>query len=197
MPSALPIYISGGAESMSLRQLPSRVNVPLSSVSKDNDNAQPKSSATQAGGRRSRGPAAPTGLTITTEIEIPEIAGIVELLKKLNNPSLLTESREHSNFYDFSIVRWARRRSSLVYRNSFANGCATKEIEAPHVGKVTRQFVPAINTDVLLECLTLRDVRELANLEEPTMTNPTQIGTRIGSEIETTIGSLPRDIVLA
>jgi len=149
-----------------------------------------------AAGRKIRPPSAPTLVSVCAVTFMPEIPRIVDVLKRLNDSQLLTESRGYSNFYDFSIVRWATRRTYLVYRNSVANGCAKKEIDAPHEGRTSDQFVPAINTDVLLACLTIRDVADLAQFERPTVTDPDQLGARVRREIEIAPGSLPRDPVL-
>lgn len=170
-----------------------------SGVSPNIEKAQRKQTATPKTGHGGVIiPVPPTGLTAkhVGEVEIPEIPRIVDNFKKLNDSNLLTESRGYSNFYDLSIVRWVQRRSYLVYRNAIASGCATKEIETPHKGQVAEQFVPAIDTDVLLACLSLRDVRELAQFEQPTMT-PTQIGERVGRLIDITPGTLPRELPAA
>jgi hypothetical protein len=188
---------NAAVDSLSIARLPTRVRV-ISGVSANIDNAQPKHpAAPKIGLKRGGVPAAPT-ISVTTELEIPEIPRIVEFLTKLNESNLLTESRGHSNFYEFSIVRWVSRRNQLLYRNAFASGCATRELEIPHTkDQETGQFVPAIDRDVLLGCLTLRDVRELVRFEQPTLTNPTQIGGRVEREIEIAPGSLPRDLATA
>lgn len=138
-------------------------------------------------------PQPPTGLTVTQQIEIPEISEIVDIVKRLSDSKLLTESRRYSNFFSFSIERWAQRRAGLIYRNSVNFGCATNEIEVPHKGKTSDEFVPELNNDVLLECLYLGDVRELSEFEQPVMTNPDQIGGHIGRDIDIVPGALPRE----
>ena len=156
------------------------------------------SSRPKAGAGEPRRPAAPTSLTVTTAVEIPEITQIIDLLKKLNDSHLLNESRDYSNFYNFSIARWANRRSSLVYGNIFAHVCAPKtEIDVPQPGRAADAFVPTMYNDVLLECLTIRDVEELAQYEGPIVTDPNQIGGRVTAEIQTSVGSLPRDLFWA
>jgi len=136
-------------------------------------------------------PAPPTVLTATVYVEVPELREIVNALKKLNDSNLLTKSRRYSNFFDFSIVRWAQRREDLIYRNSVVNVCAKKEIETPHKSHIPEDFVPALDTDVMLGCLNLGNVKDLAQFEQPVMTNPDQIGGQIARDIEIVPGTLP------
>lgn len=138
-------------------------------------------------------PQPPTGLAVTQQIEIPEISEIVDIVKRLNDSKLLTESRRYSNFFSFSIGRWTQRRADLIYRNSVNFSCATNEIEVPHKGKAPDEFVPELNTDVLLECLHLGDIRELSEFEQALITNPDQIGGHTGRDIDIAPGALPRE----
>ncbi|MGO9615201.1 MAG: hypothetical protein ACLP6W_02235, partial [Bryobacteraceae bacterium] len=198
------------AESMPLAQLPSQGCVS-NGISAVTGKAQEQPSVARRVGvgkgrapggptalaRKMRAPGAPSSVSACAVTEMPEIPEIVGLLKRLNDSQVLTESRGYSNFYSFSIARWATRLGSLVYRNSIANGCAKREIEAPHEGRVADLFVPAINTDVLLACLTLRDVTDLSQFERPAITDPDRIGGQVGREIEITPGSFPRDLASA
>lgn len=58
-------------------------------------------------------------------------------------------------------------------------------------GKSRLSYVPALTTEALLNCLTVRDVRELAHFEQPTISNPMELGGRIGPTVELAPGSLP------
>jgi hypothetical protein len=142
-------------------------------------------------------PSAPTALTVTQMVEIPQIHDAIDILKKLNDASLLTESRKYSNYFAFSIGRWAQKRTDLIYRNAVGGNCATKEIEKPHASNVSAEFVPEIDEDVLLACLNINDVRDLAQFEQPAMTNPDQIGGLIRRDIDIAPGTLPKDLFLA
>jgi hypothetical protein len=142
-------------------------------------------------------PQPPTALTLTQQIEIPEISEIVDIVKRLNDSRLLTDSRKYSNFFNFSIGRWAQKRTDTIYRNSVNFGCATKEIEVPHKEKTSDEFVPELETDDLLGCTYLRDLRDLAKFEQPIMTNPDQIGGHVGRDIDIAPGALPREPYIA
>jgi len=144
-------------------------------------------------------PAPPTivSATITVPVEIPELKGLLATLNQLNDSDLLTDSRSYSSFYNFSIARWAQRRSELLYRNAALNRCHATRTEEPHKGQVDANFVPKVPPDVLLSCLTLSDVRELAGYEELTLSNPDPIGANAGREIDLSPGALPRDLYAA
>ena len=125
-------------------------------------------------------------------IGIPEAPRIVDSLIKLNDSEILTRTRQVSNFFNFSLVRWLNKRGALVYRNVLASKCTTKELELPHEGEKPAEFVPVLTEEALLRCLTVHDVRELAQFEYPTISNPMELGGRIGPVIEIAPGSLPR-----
>jgi hypothetical protein len=135
--------------------------------------------------------------TVTTLYPIPELSDIIVVLKDLNTPGLLTKSRNYSNFYAFSIGRWAVRRSSLMYENAIHNVCVTRTIELPDQNPPQANFVPEIDHDALLNCLTLNDVRELATYEPPIVENPDQIGRGIQRPIDVGLDALPKGIVPA
>jgi len=143
-------------------------------------------------------PALPTGLQGHAMMAINFVPEIANLLGELNNSDRLGRSRQVSNFFDFSIVRWARKRNSLIYGNYISGVCTvTKDMSIPVKGKKSDYFVPQFDNEVLLNCLTIHSVRELAQFELPTVTNPTQLGGRIGREIEVSPNTLPRDAYLA
>jgi hypothetical protein len=122
------------------------------------------------------------------------LADLVITLRLLNDSDLLTDSRNFSNFYAFSIGRWSQRRAELIYRNAGLQKCATQEIEKPYKKPVRDNFVPEIASDALLYCLTLKDIRELAAYEQPIMENPDQIGGAIGRPVDLSPGALPRRV---
>jgi hypothetical protein len=70
-------------------------------------------------------------------------------------------------------------------------------LEIPHKAQKSDNFIPTLDREALLRCMTLRDVRELAQFELPTISNPAQLGGRIKREIEITPGSLPRGPYMA
>ncbi len=121
---------------------------------------------------------------------------IIDLVKKLNDSELLTHSRRVSNFYGFSIGRWAYRRNNLIYRNMLNTGCFKKE-QWELGTKSSDDFVPMIDNDALVDCLTLRDVREIAPFELPTFSNQPIEG-KIQKDVEVSPSSLvPRNLYLA
>lgn len=135
--------------------------------------------------------------TVTINYSVPELPDIISVLKGLNKPDLLTKGRFYSNFYDFSIERWSQRRAALIYQSVIAGTCLPKAIEEPHKGPPPNNFVPEINADALVNCLSLKDVRELAAYELPIIENPDQIGRGIQRPIDVGLSALPRGIVPA
>ena len=83
-----------------------------------------------------------------------------------------------------------------MFRNAVTNACVDGATEIPNEGPKSDQFIPRIDSQALLKCLTLRDVREIAQFELPGISNP-QIAGRVERESEVTPGSLPRDPYLA
>jgi hypothetical protein len=119
-------------------------------------------------------------------------------MKKLNDSDLLTESRDYSNFFSWSVGQWAIRGKWLIYRNALVNHCnKTTKLEADPPRHVAKNYVPAMNSEILDECLNLGDVRELAEFEKPTMSNPDQIGGSVGRAVDVAPGALPRDLYAA
>jgi len=141
-------------------------------------------------------PLPPTQLSVTVvsvEVGIDELRRLVDAVSKLNDSDTLTHTRQVSNFFDFSVARWVNKRNTLLYRNVINNHCTMKQLEVPTKGNKPAQFIPALTQEALLNCLTLRDVRELAKLELPPISNPIELGGRVGSVIDVSPGSLPRD----
>ena len=58
-------------------------------------------------------------------------------------------------------------------------------------------YVPAVGKDVSLNCLTVRDLQELAEFELPKIPDTTNYGTRTGKEVDISPGSLPRNLYMA
>jgi len=138
-------------------------------------------------------PAAPTFLTVTALVDQYEMPNIVAAWQGLNNSERLTKSRGSSNYFDLSIVKWANRRGNLIYANVLSGMCRATELEIPHKGLKSEQYVPRINDEALMNCISLRDLRELAQYELPQTSNPAQIGGKIGKEVDLSPGSLPKD----
>jgi hypothetical protein len=57
--------------------------------------------------------------------------------------------------------------------------------------------VSSLGRELLLDCLTLHDIRELADFELPTIPDTTKFGVRGEREVDVSPGSLPRDLYLA
>ena len=146
-------------------------------------------------------PLPPTGLSASTSgpnldtLFLP----IADSLNQLNDPDLLNRSRKVSNFFEFSIIHWVTKRASLMYENMLGTMCFSGRYwETPYKEQKVEHFVPAVDKDALLNCLTLRDVRELAQLELPTFSNPMQLKGSIHREVEVNPNSLmPRDLYMA
>jgi hypothetical protein len=124
-----------------------------------------------------------------------------QFLTTLNDSDMLSRGRQVSRFFDVSIVRWAGKRADLIYANAFAGLCtSTKEIEIVDEKRRSTYgdyYVPKLEEQMVRSCLTFRDIEELAQFELPTLTNPTQLGSREWTQIELSPGSLPRDPYMA
>ncbi len=125
-------------------------------------------------------PAAPVLLRVAEVGQIDYIPQLTELLNGLNDSDLLSRSRQVSRFFDYSIVRWVRKRGNIMYGNSFSNVCTpNKELEVPDQAKKSLYadyYTPRLDPETMLSCLTFQDVQDLAHFELPTITNPTQLG---------------------
>ena len=178
-------------------QPPSGPTPPVSGPinSKPKALASPHTARSPKTARAGAAPAAPviSVAGVVYNIEIPELAAIRDALNNLNSSELLTDSRDNSAFYNISITRWSERRSDLIYRNAVLDRCEAEDIEEPTTRKTD---VPVIFPKVLLGCLTLADIRELAAFEEPAI-SPDLIGGTVGKEIDVSPGALPRDLYAA
>ena len=139
-------------------------------------------------------PTAPGMLVAVVRMKLNEISEIRDYLNQLNDADLLSRSRRVSNFFNFSIARWGQKRNDLLYRNAVIKTCATSELEVPNRTKGTDYFVPTFDKTVLLKCLNISDVRELAHFELPTFSNPTQLQGRVLSEVRKLTRALSRKI---
>ena len=95
-------------------------------------------------------PSPAINLTVKILYTIDELPVIADLMGKLNDSELLALSRQDSNFFDASIVRWISKRNSLVFRNEMAGVCTPKVLEVPHEGRHSPYFVPALDGEALV-----------------------------------------------
>lgn len=195
------------AESMSIAQLAklqvnetSIINAMTGKKSPEHPTV-PKNTPEHNGSLKSGPPrlSPPTMLSANAFGPISEMRPISELFSALDDSDLLAQSRQFSNFFDLSIYTWATKRDDLLVLRVDISPCYMGKGDpmASYKGPKPALFVPAIKKDVLLKCFTLQDVRELAQLELPKVSNPTPLGGSIGQAVEVTTGSLPRDLYMA
>jgi len=159
-----------------------------------------KSAASEASAavpRRAPGyrPAPPTNFQISAISPIEAIPQIADLLVKLDDSQLLTKSRNVSIFYNYSIYRWAIKRETLASRNMASSGGVLGE--SPPDASAPANFVPPWGRELLLNNLTIKDVRQLASYELPQLSDTTSIGVTGEREIDVSPGSLPRTLFAA
>jgi hypothetical protein len=151
-------------------------------------------------------PAPPTGLSVAVLYPIDEIQRAADFLVQLDDSDMLARSRDYSNFYNFSVYKWASRRGTLIYSNEIAsdgtsgpNDCLRAAMKSPmaEVHPEIASFVPAIGKEALLNCLTVRDLRELADFELPKIPDTTKYSGRGGKEVDVAPGALPRNLYMA
>jgi hypothetical protein len=188
------------AESMSIDQLLG-ASVAMPTIS--SDESKPPSLPVPTGEHKPgppgalRSPHPPRMLTVTPTETLREMPVIAGLLAQLNDSELLTRTRNVSTYFNVAVARWLTKRNELVYRHAVIDSCTAHSLEVPHERPNSASFVPALYPDVLLKCLTLGDVRILAQFELPTLPDPMYTGGRAEKEIEMTPGSLPRDPYVA
>jgi len=139
-------------------------------------------------------------LSAAFDLRLDEMRAIADYLNKLNDPRLLAASMKASNFFAFSIARWGDKRNQLMYRNVVTNSCTVTRLEVPTIPAGASRpddYVPLLDRDALLKCLTLSDVRELAKSELPTFGNPLQLDERIQKQVDVRPGSLRGDLFTA
>jgi hypothetical protein len=151
-------------------------------------------------------PKAVTMATVATVSGIDEVQRAADFLVQLDDSDMLTRSRTYSNFFNMSVYRWVSKRGTLIYRNegaSYGSGgpsdCLRAAIsgEAQQAHEEVANFVPAVGKEMLLRCLTLRDVRELATFELPTIPDTTKYSGRGGKQVDVAPGTLPRNLYMA
>jgi len=134
----------------------------------------------------------PGNLTVTVSVSIPELVGTSALTKKLNDLKLLADARKYSNYYLFSISRWIQKKRILAWHDQLQEHCLVKSIDLQPTHSSTTEPDP----EVLFDCLSIRDWRELAAYEMPSAGSAEQneIGSGIGKDVDVSIGALPRRV---
>jgi hypothetical protein len=134
-------------------------------------------------------PAAPTNGTATAIGPLPELEEIKALTKQINESKQLLNAGHYSNYYSVSIARWIQKERMLVWNDQLQQRCSTKSIDLP--AKEGSPSEP--DPDVLFDCLSIRDWRELAKYEMPSTgsAEQNQIGDGIGKAVDIGVGALP------
>lgn len=117
--------------------------------------------------------------------DVYESEQLTTVLQQLNSPDMLGSSRQVSNFFDYSIAHWVSKRDALIHRNINSGKCSSSAVPPTQ---------PTITDELLLNCLTVEDVRELAKFEQPILNNTIELGGKVTSTIDIVPGSLPRDL---
>jgi hypothetical protein len=139
---------------------------------------------------------APSNLTASVFFdvgELSEMSPIVQSWRTLNDSDMLTRGRESSNYFNFSITKWVNRRAKLMSENVLTGKCMVSEFEVPPRSFKSAQDVRRLNDEALMNCVTLRNLNELAQYELPQMSVPAQLGTKIWRDVDLSPGSLPKD----
>jgi hypothetical protein len=136
-------------------------------------------------------PAAPTNGTATATIigPLPELDEVKVLTKQVNESKQLLNAGHYSNYYSVSIARWIQKERMLVWNDQLQQRCSTKSIDLP--AKEGSPSEP--DPDVVFDCLSIRDLRELAKYEMPSTgsADENQIGDGIGKAVDIGVGALP------
>jgi hypothetical protein len=195
-----------GAESMSIAELrDANVEVSRTENKADNIPSPAPSSSDQKPKAKltTRPPAAPNApasvsAVVTLPLRVTQIGSIADVLGRLNDSDVLTRSRHISNFFRFSIAEWLDKRNGLAFRNQIFNKCFSAQLEIPNQLKTSDDFVPQLQNEGLLKCLTVRDGEEIAHMDMPALLEPPQLGEHVGSQIDVSLGSsLPHDLYVA
>lgn len=187
------------AESMPLSQL---IEVRVEGDSTETNILKPRSKTTLKAGQQnakvSTAPTPPTLLRIIVSSSINEIEQITKSLVELDDAALLTKSRSISPFYNAGIYRWALKRNSLVSRNIDLRSCQASAAQEPRNALPLEYYVPRLGREMLLKCLTLSNIRDLAHFEVPSIPDTTKFGSRgEGDEVDISPGSFPKDLFWA
>jgi hypothetical protein len=136
------------ADSMPIAQLADlQVNIaatgPAKTVPQSKPAVRPKNhNKASVGGTGPTAPSAPSGFSVAITVGVPEAPLIVASLDKLNDSDVLTRTRQVSNFFNFSLMRWLNKRGALTYQNALASNCTKKELELPHEGGKNSRLRP-------------------------------------------------------
>jgi hypothetical protein len=185
------------AESMSIAQLlKARVSTSLSGPSPTASNVNPPATSDSKPQPpiATLRPAPPTNLNVNADIF--EIRQVADFLTKLDDSELLTVSRQASGYFNYSIYRWAYKRNSLFAQNLASPGQTVVIGNVEGEQSQPENFVPPVGKG-LLENLTVRDVRELAQFELPNISSTIKLGRIEDTNVELTPGSLPRNLYAA
>jgi hypothetical protein len=134
-------------------------------------------------------PASPSGLTVTTLVPLSELNALIDLTRQLNDSQQLDIASNYSNYYVIAIGLWIQKKRMLAWRDELDHRCPMRSIDLTP----TKGSFPEPHPDVLFNCLTLRDWRQLAAYEMPSTgsAEQNQIGSRIGTPVDLAIGALP------
>lgn len=139
----------------------------------------------------------PPGLAsvvVKSQLQPPELSSIVQSWQLLNDSDVLARSRETSNYFNYSIVKWVNRRNNILSSNIIAGVCKlSEEAWVPTKALKSATYVPRISDQALMNCVRIRDLPELAQYELPQISNPFPLGNRIGRDVDLSPGSFPRD----
>src|ERR1700690_882488 len=82
------------------------------------------------------------------------------------------------------------KKRMLAWHDELQNYCPSKAIDLP----AKQGYSAEPDPNVLSDCLTLQDWRELAALEMPSMGSPDQIGGEFQRQVDVSVGALPRRV---
>lgn len=109
---------------------------------------------------------APTELRVYANTEILPIHSINQMLDILGDGNLLKEAQHYSIRYNRSIYRWSKLRDRLLLQNSSKIGNIPAGTVSKAEGKEKHNVSISVR-DILRKYLTLPQIIELANYEEP------------------------------
>lgn len=133
----------------------------------------------------------PPTISVTITIQLPELDELALRTQKLNDSEFLNRASNYSNYYVFSIARWTQRKRMLAWHDQREHRCPTKSLDAP---AQTGSSALGPDPEVLANCLSIQDWKELAAYEMPSVGSPDQIGGSIRRDIEIGVGALPHRV---
>jgi hypothetical protein len=134
-------------------------------------------------------PAAPTIVTGTVLVPLSELNELIDLTRRLNDSRELDIASNYSNYYVIAISLWIQKKRMLAWQDELDHRCPMEALDrTPAKGSF-----PGPNPEVLFNCLTLRDWRQLAAYEMPSTgsAEQNQIGSSIERPVDLAIGALP------